>query len=204
MDIGAGSGKFTSVLVEKFPKSHIYAVEPVSNFIDILNTKFGSNKNVSIIQDEVSHLLSNSAFKRNSLDGIFGAQCFHWFATRSSLEVFHALLKPKGYLFLIWNRQTYDANNFLKELKSQIIPIYDDEEKLKSIKYTKLRPHILDLFAPNDLFSRVTNFITFKDAVVQRGKIDIVIDRVLSKSTFGVRSPQERNEITKNDSRFGH
>ncbi len=44
--------------------------------------------------------------------GRFGELCesFHWFANLQSLKEIHRILKPQGYLLLIWNQRDISVN----------------------------------------------------------------------------------------------
>jgi len=147
IDLGAGTGKFTSLLKELYPNDNITAVEPVEKFRNILTAKFGSNSSLQItVLNGNSHNLSDH-FDDNSVNLITCAQCFHWFANVQSLRQFQKLLIQNeeipeigintiknGSLFLIWNRSKYDTCDFVRELKQKVINLYHNETQ-SHVKY---------------------------------------------------------------------
>jgi SAM-dependent methyltransferase len=40
-----------------------------------------------------------------SADAVLAAQAFHWFETEAALREFHRLLKPSGWVVLVWNER---------------------------------------------------------------------------------------------------
>jgi SAM-dependent methyltransferase len=94
VEVGAGTGKFTSQLVAT--GARIVAIEPVAEMRALfLQTVPG----VEMI-DAVAEALPMAA---GSADAIVAAQAFHWFDTTPALAEFHRVLRPDGRLGLIWN-----------------------------------------------------------------------------------------------------
>ena len=76
-DIGAGTGKLTSLLTQYFdPSVQIYAVEPLEKLREKLSENFTNFNNVKIF-DALSDRLS--FIEDNSIDAIFCGTSFHWF-----------------------------------------------------------------------------------------------------------------------------
>ena len=46
----------------------------------------------------------------HSLNAVFCAQSFHWFADSATLQELDRVLKPQGYLVLIWNQRDTRAD----------------------------------------------------------------------------------------------
>ena len=94
VDLGAGTGKFTALLLSS--GAAVIAVEPV----DAMRAHLSS-----LLADV--RVLSGSAESMpvadTSVDAVVCAQAFHWFATRAALEEIHRVLKPGGRLGLVWN-----------------------------------------------------------------------------------------------------
>ncbi|ORX85039.1 S-adenosyl-L-methionine-dependent methyltransferase [Basidiobolus meristosporus CBS 931.73] len=94
LDLGAGTGIFTRLL-QPF-NYDLVAVEPAAN----MRAKF------SQVLPDVP-ILEGTAWKipveDSSLDVVFVAQAFHWFSDVAAIQEFSRVLKPNGYLALIWN-----------------------------------------------------------------------------------------------------
>ena len=94
LDLGAGTGKFTTLLRQT--GAEVVAVEPVAAMLAQLAAD----------QPEVRALRAsaeNLPLPEASVDAVVCAQSFHWFATNAAVAEIHRVLKPGGMLGLIWN-----------------------------------------------------------------------------------------------------
>jgi SAM-dependent methyltransferase len=94
IDLGAGTGKFTKLLVQT--EANVIAVEPVDAMRAELTAGLPGVR--AIAGSAQSTTLSDA-----SADALICAQAFHWFATELALEEIHRILKPGGELGLVWN-----------------------------------------------------------------------------------------------------
>ena len=94
VDLGAGTGKFTRLLVET--GATVTAVEPVTAMLDRLTHDLPS---VTALRGSAQRI----PLPDSSADAVVCAQSFHWFASAESLAGIHRVLKPGGVLGLIWN-----------------------------------------------------------------------------------------------------
>jgi len=120
VEVGAGTGLFTSLLLNYFPTTTtIVATEPLKNMRSILSFKFSNHSNVEVHDGLADNL---SMIDTNSVDAIFCAQSFHWFSNINSLKEFQRILSPKNsYLIMVWNREDWKNNIFLKGLFENIL-----------------------------------------------------------------------------------
>jgi SAM-dependent methyltransferase len=94
VDLGAGTGKFTRQLIET--GATVVAVEPVDAMREQLARDLPA---VTAVAGRAQRIpLANS-----TVDALVCAQAFHWFASAESLAEIHRVLKPGGFLGLIWN-----------------------------------------------------------------------------------------------------
>lgn len=94
LELGAGTGKFTRLLMET--GAAVTAVEPVGAMLDELRRALPA---VSALQGTAQRIPAADA----SADAVICAQAFHWFASAESLAEIRRVLKPGGKLGLIWN-----------------------------------------------------------------------------------------------------
>jgi SAM-dependent methyltransferase len=96
VDLGAGTGKFTRLLVPS--AARIIAIEPIA----AMREEFARAVSGVEIFDGTAEAMP---VQDGSADAVVAAQAFHWFATQQALVEIHRVLRPGGGLALIWNRR---------------------------------------------------------------------------------------------------
>lgn len=56
-----------------------------------------------------------------SCDLVIAAQAFHWFEPEATRAEFRRILKPGGYVALIWNERQLDTTEFLREYEKLLL-----------------------------------------------------------------------------------
>jgi SAM-dependent methyltransferase len=94
LDLGAGTGKLTRVLTARYRR--VIAVEPLDGMRSILER---------VVPDAETHAGSAEAIPvaDASVDAVFAAQAFHWFANDEAVTEIARVLRPGGLLCLVWN-----------------------------------------------------------------------------------------------------
>lgn len=96
-DVGSGTGIFS---IQLAPLSkNVYAVEPNDDMRRQAEEKFKILSNVI----SVNATAENTSLADNSVDAITVAQAFHWFDRASFRKECQRILKPNGYVVLVWN-----------------------------------------------------------------------------------------------------
>jgi len=94
LDLGAGTGKLTRSLVPRF--AHVVAVEPDGAMLEVLEqvvpgaVALGGRGEAIPLEDA-------------SVDAVFTAEAFHWFAGPESVAEIARVLRPRGALVILWN-----------------------------------------------------------------------------------------------------
>ena len=123
-DIGAGTGIFTGLLLNKDYK--VLAVEPNEAMREAAIQQYGSNKDFT----PVNGTAEATTLASSSIDLIVCAQAFHWFNDEKTRVEFKRILKDKGKAALIWNNRLQDADDFSVA--------YENLLKHDSIDYNKV------------------------------------------------------------------
>ena len=110
-DIGSGTGIFSKLLLER--DFNVIGVEPNESMRKTAEHQLSDYENFSSVdgQSECTNIANSS------IDLITAAQAFHWFDGEKTKQEFSRILKPGGYLALIWNQRKVDQP-FQKEYDS--------------------------------------------------------------------------------------
>ena len=161
-DLGAGTGKFTRLLLKT--GAQVVAVEPV----EAMRTQ--------LIQDvpgvrAVAGTAESTTLKSGCVNAVTCAQAFHWFATREVLEEIHRVLAPQGRLGLVWNVRD-ESCEWVAALTALVAPYEADTPRFHT--ETWRRAFTGEFFSPPEL------------TVVPHQHIgtpqQVIIDRTLSVS----------------------
>jgi SAM-dependent methyltransferase len=96
-DIASGTGLFTRLLLEH--GNRVFGVEPNPDMRRAGEAFLGGFPNFVSIDGTAEH----TTLSDDSVDLITCAQAAHWFDRDKAMQEFQRILKPSGYLVLIWN-----------------------------------------------------------------------------------------------------
>jgi ubiquinone/menaquinone biosynthesis C-methylase UbiE len=94
LDLGAGTGKLTRELVPRF--AHVMAVEPDAAMRAVLEEVVPGAEALGGHGEAIP-------LEGGSVDAVFSAEAFHWFATDEAVAEIARVLRPRGALVIIWN-----------------------------------------------------------------------------------------------------
>jgi SAM-dependent methyltransferase len=120
LDLGAGTGKLTRLLVSAFEQ--VVAVEPSEGMRRLLERLCPQAKVLAGTAQEIP--LADS-----SVEVVFAAEAFHWFCNERSLAEIARVLRPGGALVLMWNLPagpTEPSIAAVEELLSERAPDQDE------------------------------------------------------------------------------
>jgi SAM-dependent methyltransferase len=132
-DIGSGTGLLTQLFLEN--GNLVYGVEP----------------NAAMRQAGEAFLKNHARFRSvagsaeattlpgASVDFVLAGQAFHWFEPKAARAEFVRVLRPRGWVAVIWNERKKDDTAFLREYETFLRTFGTDYEKV-SEKYPQDRP----------------------------------------------------------------
>jgi SAM-dependent methyltransferase len=130
VDLGAGTGKFTRRLLAT--GANIIAVEPVQEMLAQLSLVVPSVAARSGTAEDIP--VNNGA-----VDAVVCAQAFHWFATEAAVAEIRRVLKPGGFLGLIWNVRN-ESTDWSAAMTAIMAPYEGDAPRYRSGEWRKVFP----------------------------------------------------------------
>ena len=94
LDLGAGTGKLTRSLVPRFAR--VVAVEPDDAMREVLEEVVPASEALAGNAEAVP-------LPDGSVDAVFSAEAFHWFATEEAVAEIVRILRPRGAFVILWN-----------------------------------------------------------------------------------------------------
>jgi ubiquinone/menaquinone biosynthesis C-methylase UbiE len=149
-DVGSGTG----ILSELFLGSGntVFGIEPNAAMRQSAEQRLQKFANfVSIAATAEATTLAS-----RSVDFITAAQAFHWFERSKAKREFARILKPEGWVVLIWNERRLESTPFLRDYEDLLLCYGTD---YKEVRHENVEAEIAEFFAPaNFEVSSLENF----------------------------------------------
>ncbi|MFV0496316.1 class I SAM-dependent methyltransferase [Mycobacterium sp.] len=94
LDLGAGTGKLTTRLIER--GLDVVAVDPVPEMLDVLRASLPATQALLGTAEDIP-------LRDNSVDAVLVAQAWHWVDPARAIPEVARVLRPGGRLGLVWN-----------------------------------------------------------------------------------------------------
>lgn len=94
LDLGAGTGKLTTRLVER--GLDVVAVDPIPEMLEVLTASLPDTPALLGTAEEIP-------LADDSVDAVLVAQAWHWFDPERAIKEVSRVLRPGGRLGLVWN-----------------------------------------------------------------------------------------------------
>jgi len=119
-DIGSGTGMSARMFLEN--GNVVYGVEPndaMRAAAEEYLSDFPAFRSIKGTAEE-------TGLDNDSVDFAVSAQAFHWFDQAAAKREFPRILKPGGYVVLIWNQRQVDTTPFLREYEEFLLKYAND------------------------------------------------------------------------------
>lgn len=178
VDVGAGTGKSTRILGPLGAKELI-AIEPVAAMRENLKT-------IPIITKIIDATAEHIPLEDNTVDIIISAHAFHWFATCRALAEFNRVLKPNGFLVLVWNNPDHSGREWAKKLSEYI----DSHDLVEAQRYNG--KEWKKVFDNQNYFSPLQEKqFPHKHRITR----DLAIGRILSTSVIAILPSEQQKKV---------
>ncbi len=184
-DIGSGTGLSARPFLEA--GCTVYGVEPNAAMRATAEEFLSDFSNFT----SVDGTSDATTLADSSCDLVIAAQAFHWFDPEPTRAEMARILKPGGWIALIWNERQLDTTPFLREYEKFLMEFANDYEQVRheNVDDTRLQaffqvPYGSAKFANSQVFD-----------------LDGAIGRIVSSSYMpsetAERFPQMKNEFTR-------
>jgi len=124
-DIGSGPGNLARLLLEN--GNEVFAVEPNAEMRNAGQQLLGHCDRYHSVDGKAEETLLAEA----SVDFVAAAQAFHWFDWPRAKAEFRRILRPGGWVVLLWNDRRLDSSPFLREYEQFLLKFGTDYVQVK-------------------------------------------------------------------------
>lgn len=111
-DIGSGTGIFSALLLPHCAR--VFGVEPNGEMRAAAEKRFAGEPRFA----SVAATAEATGLPDASVDLVAAAQAFHWFDTAACRREFARILRPAGFVALVWNEREVSATPFLADYEA--------------------------------------------------------------------------------------
>ena len=129
-DIASGTGIWTLMLLEN--GNRVSAVEPNPDMRHAGERLLGDCSKFVSVAGSAEH----TTLADNSMDFVTAAQAAHWFDRKRTRDEFVRVLKPGGWLVLLWNERLIDTTPFLRDYEQLLLTYGTDYEDVRHERTT--------------------------------------------------------------------
>jgi SAM-dependent methyltransferase len=139
-DIGFGTGIFTRLLLEN--GNRVFGVEPN---LDMRNAGEEFLRNYPSFTS-LEGTAEATPLGNQSVDFVTAAQAAHWFDLKEARREFQRILKPEGWVVLLWNERRLENTAFLHDYEQLLLRYATDYQE---IRHEGARSAIGHFFGPS-------------------------------------------------------
>jgi len=145
-DIASGTGIWTRVLLEN--GNPVFGVEPNAEMREAGERLLSAFPNFT----SVGGTAEATTLPKQSVDFVTAAQAAHWFDREKARGEFVRMLKPGGWLVLLWNERLTDSTKFLRDYEDLLLTYGTDYEE---VRHERTTAAVNEFFDPAPFQERV-------------------------------------------------
>lgn len=161
-DVGSGTGKLAQLFLKSGNK--VFGVEPNAGMRAFAESIFGGEP--AFISTEGT--AENSTLPAASVDLVTAGQAFHWFDYEKFRVECERILKPDGWVALVWNVRRLKSNAFLRDYEALLLKYGTD---YKTVRHENSARFVEKFFAPST--HKMASFPNFQNFDLEglRGRV---------------------------------
>jgi ubiquinone/menaquinone biosynthesis C-methylase UbiE len=140
-DVGSGTGILSKMFLEN--GNRVFGIEPNDEMRHAGEEYLSVFKNFSSITGSAEA----TSLPDTSVDFVTVAQAFHWFEPVATRREFQRILRPAGFVVIVWNQRLFDTTPFLRDYEALLHRFGTDYGKV-SESYPR-KAQIQEFFSPS-------------------------------------------------------
>ncbi len=137
-DIASGTGIWTRLLLEN--GNPVFGVEPNAEMREAGERLLAEFRKFT----SVTGTAEATTLPDHSVDFVTAAQAAHWFDRARSRQEFARILKPGGWLVLMWNERLTDSTRFLRDYENLLLTFGTDYQDVRHERTTEVVNEFFD------------------------------------------------------------
>lgn len=153
-DVGSGTGLLSKLFLDN--GNHVYGVEPNAEM-------YAAGEEFLRHYPHFAGVIGSAedtTLAEHNVDFIAAGQAFHWFEPNAAREEFSRILKPGGWVVVIWNERMIDTTPFLRDYEALLHRFGTDYARV-SDSYPRREEMIAFFRSKSFLAHELTNFQEF-------------------------------------------
>jgi len=130
-DVASGTGIWTRTLLEN--GNRVFGVEPNGDMRQAGERLLASFPNFTSVEGAAEA----TTLADDSVDFVTAAQAAHWFDRQRARQEFVRILKPGGWLVLLWNERLVDTTPFQREYEELLLEFGTDYQDVRHERTTE-------------------------------------------------------------------
>ncbi|MGI8836981.1 MAG: class I SAM-dependent methyltransferase [Pyrinomonadaceae bacterium] len=143
-DVGSGTGLLSEVFLKNC--NAVFGIEPN----ELMRTTAESLLKGFAHFNSVAATAEKTTLPDSSIDFVTAGQAFHWFDREAAKQEFVRILKPDGWVVLIWNARRVGSTAFLREYEALLLRYSADYAQ---VRHEHAEEGIGHFFAPHAMKS---------------------------------------------------
>ena len=166
-DVGSGPGILTRLFLEN--GNLTYGVEPNDAMRSAAESILSNFPNFKSVNGSAE----GTTLPDSSVDIVTAGQAFHWFKPAPTKAEFKRILKPGGWVALVWNMRQLDTTPFLREYEDFIV---ENSTDYNEVRHERVHGPLPDSPArsadPSDKAKMAGQLINFYEGGFQHASFD--------------------------------
>ena len=143
-DVGSGTGLLSEVFLNN--GNRVFGIEPNELMRKQAESTFETASRFNSIEGRAE----STSLSDESVDFIVAGQAFHWFDRAAARREFARILKPEGWVVLVWNARKLESTEFLRAYEKLLLKYSAD---YAAVRHENVESELEQFFAPQRMFS---------------------------------------------------